>query len=409
MSKDVKKRRVVVTGIGIVSPIGIGKQAFIDSLFQGRQGASGIELFDPKDYRTDFAAWVGEIKKADGNSKEKDRIYQFLDLACEELVNDAGIRFGQEDLEKIGVTIGTCLGNVDCLDRYFEAQVSGREADASTIIDQPHFMPAAYIADKYNLQNVVSVVDTACASGTNSIGYALDRIRYGHADMMISGGIDPFSRLSHSGFGGLRSLSTTRTRPFTKDRDGLLLGEGAGLVMLEELEHALARKAKIYAEVLGYGLSNDAYHETTPDPQGKGAQRAIEGCMGDAGINAGRVSYINAHGTGTSFNDPMELKAITAVFKERAKEIPVSTIKPMVGHTLGAAGGIEFIASVLSIAEGQLPPTINFTEPMDGFSDYDFVPEAGRKAEGLDVVLSNSFAFAGNTACIALGRYREEA
>lgn len=406
MRNSKANKRVVITGIGIVSSIGIGKEAFIESLFSGCTGASEIKLFNTDGYRTNIASYVKEIGKPDIGNGQKYRIYQFLDLMCDELIRDSKIDFSYEDMEEIGVAIGTCLGNVDCLERYYESVNSeNNEVPVSTIINQPHFMPAAYIARKYGFKNVISVIDTACASSTNSIGYAFDRIRFGDAKVMVCGGVDPFNRLSHSGFGGLKSLSNTKTKPFTKDRDGLLLGEGGALVLLEELEHARLRNADIYAEVLGYGLSNDAYHETTPDPQGMGAQRAIENCLDDAGIGPEKVGYINAHGTGTQFNDQMELKAITSVFKEKAGNIPISTIKPMIGHALGAAGSLEFAASVLSITEKCIPPTINFTEPIEEYKDYDFVPNCKREVENLDVVISNSFAFGGNVACIAIGKY----
>lgn len=402
-----EQRRVVVTGMGIVASNGIGKKAFTEAMFEGKSGVTEIDLFDAKDYRIDRAAYIKEVKKIESDER-KDRVYQILDIACSELMESSNIDFLKENLEEIGVSLGTCLGNVDCIDKYIRSKVNqDKNNNVGEIIDQPHINLAIYIANKYNLKNVVSVVDTACASGTNAIGYALDRIKFGDAQVMVAGGVDPFSRLSQSGFGGLKSLSVNKTRPFTKDRNGLILGEGGGLILLEELNHAIARNATIYAEIIGYGLSNDAYHETTPDPNGGGAELAIRNCILDAEISYDRVSYINAHGTGTVFNDAMELKAIQNVFKDRAKEIPISTIKPLVGHTLGAAGSIELVAAILSLTHDKIPATINFTEAMEGYKEFDFVQNTSREEGNLDVILSNSFAFGGNGACIAVAKYKE--
>jgi 3-oxoacyl-[acyl-carrier-protein] synthase II len=398
-----EQRRVVVTGMGIAAPNGLGIDNFFDSLEHGVSGVKRIELFDPEMYRNQVAAYINAVKKTDG--KSKDRIYQILDLICNEILDDSKIELDKIDKTRTGVCLGSCLGNVDCLDRYYSGAINGMETHVSEIVDQPHFMPAKYVAEKFNLEGVCSTIDTACASGTNSIGFAYEWIKFNKADLMFAGGVDPFTRLSQSGFGGLMSLTTTNMKPFSIDRDGLVLGEAGVIFLVEDLRHALARGAKIYAEIVGFGLSNDAYHETKPDPEGGGAVRAMRASIKESNVNPSEISYINAHGTGTPFNDSMEIKAISKLAVDPVKT-SISSIKPMVGHCLGASGSINFASSIFALEKNIVPPTINFTKPLEKYEEFDFVPNECKRMTNIDFVISNSFAFGGNTACIALKKYR---
>lgn len=326
--------------------------------------------------------------------------------AAAEAVADAGIDFAHQDRRRVGVALATSLGGILCMDRFVvHNKEHGYEgADPNLFL---HTCPSisGALAKEYGLRGPVITLSTACAAGTNSVGYAFDLIRSGRCTGMICGGTDPFTRLSFSGFNALKSLSKGHIQPFTKERDGLVLGEAAAILILESLDQALERGAPIYAEVLGYGISNDAYHATSPDPKGGGAVRAIMACLHEADFTLDRVNYINAHGTATRLNDAMEISAIRQVFGERGARIPISSTKSMIGHTLGCAGSVEALTCALAIKHHFLPPTIHFTEPMEGCEEYDFVPES--RAYEIDVAVSNSFAFAGTVAAIAIGRYKE--
>ena len=284
-----------------------------------------------------------------------------------------------------------------------------KTSEGQEVSDKCYFDTCARVCDiiskKYDLCGPVFTTSTACAAGTNSIGIAFDSIRYGHTDAMICGGVDPLSRISINGFNALKSLSAQGlVRAFSQERDGLIIGEGAGIVVLEEYEHAIERNASIYGEVVGYAISNDAYHMTTPDPNGGGAIRSIESCIKDAGLDKEMVDYINAHGTGTVYNDRMEIKAIRDVFGEAAEHLCISSNKGMIGHMLGAAGSIEFIATILSLLHQFVPPTINYESCIEGGEHYEFAPNKWIPRK-IEYALSNSFAFAGNGASIMLKRY----
>lgn len=394
-------RRVVVTGMGCINSIAKDIEEFTNALRQGVSGIKPITIFDTENYRTNLAGQVSEeVYKELFCKADNLRIINFCFFACKEAIEMSRINDTVEK-EKFGVSIATSLGCIDAIDDFHVKKNKGLEADYSCYLNTCSTL-SQKIAEEYKLSGLIYTVSTACAAGTNSIGIAFDAIRYGRADAMICGGVDPVSRISINGFNTLKSLSASGiVKSFSKDRDGLIIGEGAGIVVLEEYEHAINRGATILCEVIGYGLSNDAYHMTTPDPKGGGACRAVLNCLKDAGLELSDVDYINAHGTGTNYNDLMELKAIQKIFGDYAKEIPITSIKGMVGHMLGAAGSIELISSIITIIEGFIPPTINFLEPIEGFEDYQFSPNKCANNQ-TKCVISNSFAFAGNTASIAI-------
>lgn len=402
--------RVVVTGLGVISSIAADLPSYLEALRRGESGMRTIESFDTSGYRVDFA---GEIKGFDLEARrlarlqELDRSVQLGVAVSYEALADAGLRITEALAKRMGVAIGTSLGGTLSLDKHIEQEraLSAEESDPALVLAIPQSTTAGFIAKEFGLLGPLSTVATACAAGTNSIGYAFDVIRHGEADVMLAGGVDPLSRLSFSGFGTLKSLTRSKVRPFDRDRDGLALGEAASVVVLERLDHALERGAPIYAEVLGYGLSNDAYHATSPDPNGGGAIRSMRQALEQAGLRPEQVDYINAHGTSTPYNDQMEAIAIKAVFGDQAESIPISSTKSMIGHTLGTAGSIEFLTCALALQHQFLPPTINFENPIADF-EFDFVPNVSRPA-AIEVALSNSFAFAGNTASIVLRRYSQ--
>ncbi len=407
------KTRGVITGVGVLSPIGIGQQEFFQSLLAGKSGISRITSFDTTNYRTNHGGEIKNFNPADyaealpgiGNLE---RATQLALVAAHEAVLDAGLEINTDNCERIGCVLGSSEGETHCLDNFITDQSqNGSDLPKYELIPR---VPTATIyqelAMRFGMKGPCACVATACAAGTNSIGLAFDLIRNGKADVVIAGGVDVFSRLSFSGFNALMSVTRTRCKPFNEHRDGMVLGEAAAIIILERLDHALSRKANIYAELLGYGISNDAYHITSPDPEGNGAKRAIALALEDAGLTADSVQYINAHGTGTPSNDIMEAKVIRDVFYNNGNRVPVSSSKSMFGHTLGAAGSIEFLVCILAIKNGFLPPTINFEDPIKGFEDFDFVPNESRPAE-IQVALSNSFAFAGNTSAILVSKFNE--
>lgn len=401
------KERVVVTGLGIVSSIGKNVDEFKENLFAGNSGIKEIKRFDTTGYRTSYAAEIQGLQFSQECS-EYDRCLQLILETTKQAVTDGGIDFGSVDRRRVGVVIATSLGCVDELEKYIKTEISGAEekkkcADLNLI---PHCIPSSAVARKYKLSGPVISVDTACASGSNSISYAYDLVRSGRCDLVIAGGVDVLNTLSYSGFSGMMNLTKTVCRPFNLERTGMVLGEGSATVILESLSFAQRRKAHIYGEVFGYGLSNDAFHETKPDPEARGAVMAMASAIDSAGLSYNDVDYINSHGTGTKLNDLMEAKAIKEVFREHAPQLKISSIKAAIGHTLGAAGAIEFLATVLSTANDYVPPTLNWQEPMVGYEDFDFVPNRSKKHQ-VNVAMSNSFGFAGNCCVILLGKLTE--
>ena len=415
-------RRVVITGIGLITPVGNDREATWKGLLAGRSGAGPITQFDASAYATKFAC---EVKGYDPSPyfekrdlKHYDRFLQLGVGAAMMAMEDAGFdkwRVPEGEEDEWGVFIGAGLGGLRTLeDTHTAAGVKGPRYGFS-----PYFVPDMIINMAPGLVSIktgargpnISHV-SACSTGAHAIGEAMRTIRHGYADAMIAGGCEAtVAMLGVGGFNAMRALSTRNdapekaSRPFEKDRDGFVIAEGAGVLILEELDHAMKRGARIYAEVAGYAANADAHHITAPAPEGIGAQRCIKRALGDARIPTSSVGYINAHGTSTEFNDKNETAAIKAVFGEHAKKLAVSSTKSMTGHMLGAAGAVEAGISALTIARGVLPPTINYDTP-DPACDLDYVPNHAREVH-VDAVVSNSFGFGGTNAALVLSRFRE--
>lgn len=410
------KKRVVVTGIGAITPIGIGKDAYWQALKLGKSGIDRISKFDPSDYDTQIAA---EVKDFDPNqyidkkeAKRMDRFTQFAVAASKMALEDAAIDTEKIDPYRFGVVLGSGIGGIETLEKEHEKLLTKGPGRVS-----PFFIPmmisnigAGQVSMTFGAKGPNTTVVTACASSTNSIGEAFKIIQRGDGDIMITGGAEAsITPLSIAGFCSMKAMSTRNddpkgaSRPFDKDRDGFVMGEGAGILILEELEHALKRGAHIYGEIVGYGMSADAYHITAPAPEGEGAARAMKNALIDAHIQPEAVDYINAHGTSTPYNDKFETMAIKSVFGEHAYRLAVSSTKSMTGHLLGAAGAIEAIACIMAINDHFLPPTINYTTP-DPECDLDYVPNKGRERE-VNYALSNSLGFGGHNASILFKKY----
>ncbi len=410
------KNRVVITGLGAVTPIGIGKTEFWNALLAGKTGIAKITRFDASEFSTQIAGEVNDFDPGlymdKKEAKRMDRFTQFAIAASKMALEDCGIDLEQEDRTRIGTLIGTGIGGMDTLHDQFRTLFEKGPGRIS-----PFFVPmmignmaAGQTSITFGLQGPCSCVVTACATGTNAIGDAFKIIQRGDADVMVAGGTEAaISPTAVAGFCSMKAMSTRNdepekaSRPFDKDRSGFVMGEGAGIVILESLEHALARGARIYAEIVGYGFNADAYHITAPAPEGAQAAKCMEMAVKDAGIPLTEINYINAHGTSTPLNDKNETLAIKALFGEHAYKLSVSSIKSMTGHLLGAAGGIECIATALSIAEDMVPPTINYDTP-DEELDLDYVPHTARK-QTVTAALSNSFGFGGHNATILLKKF----
>ena len=409
-------RRVVITGIGAVTPVGIGKDAFWNALIEGKSGVGPITRFDVSEYTTKISGEVSDFVVTDfmekKEAKRMDRSTQYAVAASKMAIEDAKLDLEAEDRERIGVIIGTGIGGMEALYEQYKVLFAKGPSRISPFLVPMMIgnMASGMTSIRFGLQGPSSCVVTACATGTNSIGDAARAIKYGDADVMVAGGTEaPISPAALAGFGSMKALSTRNdepqlaSRPFDKDRDGFVMGEGAGVVILESLDHALARGAHIYAELAGYAYNSDAYHITAPAPGGVMAAKAMRQALKDAGIEPSEVDYINAHGTSTGLNDKNETMAIKEVFGDHAYKLAVSSIKSMTGHLLGAAGGVECIAAALSIDQGIIPPTINYTTPDEGL-DLNYVPNVAEKRE-VRVALSNSLCFGGHNATLALKKY----
>jgi len=410
------KRRVVVTGLGLVTPLGIGVEKTWPAIIAGTSGVGRITRFDASDLPSQIAAEVKDFDPADFIEKKEikkmDKFIQFGVAAAKMAVEDAGLRITDTIAERVGVYVGSGMGGLPAIEAAHSKFLEGGVKKVS-----PFFIPmtiinlvSGHIAMMHGAKGPNSAVVTACASGTHAIGDAFKIIQRGDADVMIAGGTEAvISPLGIGGFCAMRALSVRNdepekaSRPFDALRDGFVMGEGAGVVVLEELSWAERRGARIYAEVKGYGMTGDAYHMTTPSPEGEGAARCIKIALNDAGLSIEEVDYINAHGTSTKFNDENETAAIKSVFGKRAYEMPVSSTKSMTGHLLGAAGGIEAIFSVLAMENGVIPPTMNYEFP-DVECDLDYVPNKSRAAN-VDIAMSNSFGFGGTNACLVFKKY----
>jgi len=410
-------RRVVVTGMGVVTALGHDLETFWANLLAGKSGVSLIESFDVSEYPTRIAATIKDFNPEDyferRDLKRMDRFVQFAGAASLLALKDADLRIGENvDAEQAGVYIGSGIGG---LSTWEEQHTILMEKGPKRI--SPFFIPmmianmgSGQVSILTGAKGPNSTAVTACATGTNAIGDSFRLIQRGDADVMICGGAEAtVTPMGVGGFCALRAMSTRNdeperaSRPFDKDRDGFVMGEGAGILILEELEHALARGAHIYAEVAGYGMSSDAHHMTDPSPGGDGAARCMSKAIKDAGIAPEEVGYINAHGTSTGVGDIAETQGIKTTFGAAAYRIPVSSTKSMTGHMLGAAGGVEAIICSLAVQDGKLPPTINLENP-DPECDLDYVPNEFRTAD-IRYALSNSFGFGGHNATIIMKKY----
>ncbi len=414
------KRRVVVTGLGAVTPIGNDVQTFWDNLIAGKNGIGVITQFDPTDSKVKIA---GEVKDFDytkyidkKEGRHMDRVAQFAVAVAKMAVADAKLDLKAIDPVRCGVCVGTGIGGIQTfLEQahiYYE-KGPHRISPFFIPMDIPN-MPAGQIGIALGFKGPNTAVITACATGTNCIGDALRTIQYGDADLMIAGGCEAaISPIAIAGFANMKALSTNNEHPekascpFDKKRSGFVMGEGAGVIILEELEHAKKRGAHIYAELIGYGLNCDAYHVTAPDPSGEMPAECMLDAIKDAGIEPKEVDYINAHGTSTHRNDLNETVAAKKIFGDHAYELAMSSIKSMTGHLLGAAGGVEAVATVLTIEKGIMPPTINYEDvDTEEGMDLDYVPNKARKAE-VKVAMSNNFGFGGHNASIIFKKYSE--
>ncbi|WCK53012.1 beta-ketoacyl-ACP synthase II [Aneurinibacillus sp. Ricciae_BoGa-3] len=412
------KNRVVVTGLGAVTPIGNNAAEFWDGLLNGKSGIDLIQSFDTSEYPAKIA---GEVKNFDPEQyldkkdvKRSDRFVHFAVAAARMAVDDAKLDMSQEDAERVGVYIGSGIGGLGTWEEQHTILLEKGPRRVS-----PFFIPmmianmaSGQVSITIGAKGPNSAAITACASATHSIGDAFKIIERGTADVMITGGSEAcVRRMALAGFSNAKALSTRNdepqkaSRPFDKDRDGFVMGEGAGIIVLESLEHAQKRGAKILAEIVGYGMSADAYHLTQPAPEGEGAARSMRDALRDAGMKPEEVSYINAHGTSTEYNDKFETAAIKKTFGEAAYKVAISSTKSMTGHLLGAAGGIEAIACVLALRDQIVPPTINYETP-DPECDLDYVPNEARKME-VNTAMSNSLGFGGHNATIIFKKYTD--
>lgn len=412
------KKRVVITGLGIISPIGIGKSEFWESLIKGKSGIANITRFDTEDFSTTIAAEVKNFIPEEyidkKEAKKMDKFTQYAVAASKLAIEDAEIDLDKNCKDRFGVIIGSGIGGLETFEVQHKKLLEKGPRRVS-----PFFIPmmignmaAGQISIMLGAKGVNETIVTACASSTNAIGDAFKVIQRGDSDIIVTGGTEAsITPMALAGFSSMKALSTNNSepskasRPFDKNRDGFIMGEGAGIVVLEELQHAINRGANIYGEVIGYGSTSDAYHITTPSEGGEGASRAMMMAINDANIKPEDVDYINAHGTSTLYNDMLETAAIKDVFKEHAYNIKVSSTKSMTGHLLGAAGGIEACVCSLAITNGYIPPTINY-ETYDEECDLNYVPNTGLFQE-VNVAMSNSLGFGGHNATIIIKRYRD--
>ncbi|MBF0369010.1 MAG: beta-ketoacyl-ACP synthase II [Magnetococcales bacterium] len=408
-------RRVVITGVGLVTPLGTGNKLTWDGILAGKSGIAPITHFDTSEYASRIGGQCWDFNPLDWVSKKEIRkmdLFMFFGIAAAELAwREAGIEVTEENAPRIGVTVGSGIGGLSAIMK--QAMVL-KERGPRRI--SPFFIPmslinliSGHLAIRFGIKGPNHAPVTACATGTHAIGDAARMIQRGEADVMVAGGAEAaMNELGVGGFAAAKALSTRNddpeaaSRPWDKGRDGFVIAEGAGVVVMETLEHAQKRGAKIYAEVAGYGMSGDAYHITAPDPSGDGAIRCMRAALNDAGVNPEEIEYINAHGTSTPLGDKGETDAVKQVFGDHAKKLMVSSTKSMIGHLLGAAGGVEAIFTAMALQQGVIPPTINLDDP-DPECDLDYVPHTARQVS-VNTALSNSFGFGGTNATLVLKR-----
>lgn len=412
------KKRVVLTGVGMITPLGIGVEDTWDGLITGKPGIRRITHFDSSNFPTQIAGEVEGFNPEDyiesKEIKKMDRFIHFSIAAAKMAIDDSGFKIKDSNAEKIGVIVGSGIGGLNAIEHYHSVFLEKGPRKIT-----PFFIPmlvinlaSGQISIKFGAKGPNSAVATACATGSHSIGDAYNIIKRGDADAMIAGGTEAvITPLGIGGFNAMKALSTRNSepekasRPFDIDRDGFVMGEGAGIVILESLESATGRGAKIYAEIVGYGMTADAYHITVPAPNGEGAARCMEIALKDGSVNPSEVDYINAHGTSTRYGDEIETKAIKTVFGEHAYKVAISSTKSMMGHLLGAAGGVEAVIIALSIYNDVVPPTINLDKP-DPECDLDYVPYKTRKMT-VNYALTNSFGFGGTNACLLFKKFKD--
>ena len=412
-----EKKRVVITGMGAITPIGNTLEAYWQGLLAGKSGIGPITLFDASKHKCRIA---GEVKGFDPleyldpkDAKRTDRFAQFAIAASQQALADAGLAITDLNAEQVGVMIGTGVGGLKVMEEQQSVYLNKGPSRCSPFMVPMMIanMAAGLTAIHTGAKGPNSCAVTACAAGSNAIGDAFRIVQNGYAQAMICGGTEAaITPLSLAGFASARALSTRNddpdhaSRPFDKERDGFVMGEGSGVLILEELDHALSRGARIYAEMVGYGMTCDAYHMTAPVPGGAGAARSMELALKDAGVSPSEVSYINAHGTSTPANDPTETAAIKTALGDYAKQIAVSSTKSMTGHLLGGSGGIEGVAACMAVVSDRVPPTINLQDP-DPDCDLDYVPNQSR-GQTVDVAMSNSFGFGGHNVTLVFRKYR---
>ncbi len=409
-------RRVVITGVGLITPLGIGVNDTWSALCAGKSGISHITRFDTSGYLTQIAGEVKDFHPEDFLPKKEaqrtERFISYAVAATRMALEDSGYKINSSNDEKIGVLTGCGLGGLATLEENFKIMEKKGPRRVS-----PFFIPMiignmapGVVSIHFGAKGPNASVATACAAGAHAIGDAFKLVKTGKADAMITGGMEAvITGTCIAGFNAMKALSTRNdepekaSRPFDKDRDGFVVGEGCGILILESLESAIERGAHIYAEMVGYGMSGDGFHMTSPPPDGSGASRCMQAAIDDAGITADQIDYVNAHGTSTPINDLYETRALKTVFKDHAKKVAISSTKSMTGHLLGGSGGIETVFTALTIEHGIIPPTINLDNPGEE-CDLDYVPHVARKAK-VNVAMTNSFGFGGTNASLVLRRY----
>ena len=409
-------KRVVITGLGAITPIGIGKDKYWNSLIEGKSGIGLISKFDTSEYDCKIAAEVKDFNANDyldkKEAKRMDRFTQFAVVATKLAFEDGKINLDEINLERVGTIIGCGIGGLETLEEeHTKLMERGPKRVSPFLIPMMIAnMAAGQVSMAFGLKGSSMTITTACASATHALGESFRMIKHGNMDMVVTGGTEAsITPISLAGFGSMKALSTRNedfsraSRPFDKERDGFVMGEGSGILILEELEHAINRGATIYGELVGYGSTSDAFHITQPDPEAKGAINAMRLALEEGNVDYTKVDYINAHGTSTYFNDKLETLAINTLFKEHAKNINISSTKSMTGHLLGAAGGIEAIAATLALQTGIIPPTINY-ENVDEECDLNYTPNKAVKRES-KYALSNSLGFGGHNASVLIKKY----
>lgn len=401
------EKRVVVTGIGLLTPLGRGISANDDAIRQGRTGISLIKSFDTTGYKSCLGAEVDDSFLNEDFSEYADRASRLLLAACRDALKSAALETTTDKGLEAQLIVGTTLGGMLSGQAYHRDLLLGANKEKNSIVlrDSLACHQAPLIADILDLIGDVLVLNNACASGLSAIGCAFNRIRSGEAKIAIAGGYDTMSDFTHAGFSSLELVTSEKCRPFDKNRSGLVLGEGAGILVLEEINQALNRGATIFAEIIGYGQTSDAYHITKPDPEAKGSSQAIKMAIQDAKISPEEIDYVNAHGTGTIANDSMESRALNLALGEHGARVPVSSTKPLTGHTLGGAGSIEVIFSIIAMNARMMPENLNYNSP-DPECKLNIITGGNKKAD-LNIVLSNSFGFGGSNSTILIKKFNK--